>query len=172
MSLHNLNSREHATVLAALRYWQRHQAHIIMRGVTTMPEDAIATNSGTLEPLSRAEIDALCDRLNVLEAPYFTEKGEALADKATDGRLMTPTGRQITGTAEILSAVAYVGGASREGADGKLEFDYSGSTNVDWDGQATAEQDGQRIFVDEDGAFWLESQLHIVADAGDEEEGE
>jgi hypothetical protein len=50
--------RELATVLAALRHWQR-----------VLPESAeayedIATDGGRLEPLSVAEIDKLCMRLN------------------------------------------------------------------------------------------------------------
>ena len=48
---------ELATVLAALRYWQRHRP--------SNPElHAIATDDGTLTPLDSEEIDALCERLN------------------------------------------------------------------------------------------------------------
>lgn len=53
-----LDEREFASVLAALRYWQR-------LGITgPTEEDEIATNGGTLHELSGDEIDALCDRLN------------------------------------------------------------------------------------------------------------
>ena len=54
---------ELATILAALRYWQR-------RGLTSasmpsvMPEWDIATNEGTVEPMTPAEIDNLCERIN------------------------------------------------------------------------------------------------------------
>jgi len=54
-----LTARELATILAALRHWQ-----------TTLPESAeafedIATDGGRLEPLTVAEVDGLCKRLNL-----------------------------------------------------------------------------------------------------------
>jgi len=51
--------RELATILAALRYWQREG------WASSGAEIDISTDGGTLEPLSRAEIDALCERLNL-----------------------------------------------------------------------------------------------------------
>jgi len=55
------HAREQAVVLAALRYWQR-------EGVRSEgQEHDIATDSGRLEPLSESEIDALCERLNMLD---------------------------------------------------------------------------------------------------------
>lgn len=53
-----VDSRQLATILAALRYWQR---------VSASPDCAevdIADNSGTLTPLSPGEIDSLCVRIN------------------------------------------------------------------------------------------------------------
>jgi hypothetical protein len=55
-------ARELATVLAALRYWQREGQS--GNSVDTEPEQDVATNGGTLEPLAEDEIDALCERLN------------------------------------------------------------------------------------------------------------
>lgn len=52
-----LDGRELATVLAALRHYQRWH-----RDDDEFNE--IATNCGTLEPLTAEEIDALCERLN------------------------------------------------------------------------------------------------------------
>ena len=54
------SERETATILAALRYWQR-------TGSTggTLERD-IATDCDGLEPLSREEIDALCERINTV----------------------------------------------------------------------------------------------------------
>lgn len=51
------NAEELATVLAALRMWQRCPSH---------PADLnmIATNGDQLMPLTDAEIDELCERLN------------------------------------------------------------------------------------------------------------
>lgn len=58
-----LNIEELATVLAALRYWQR-TGH----GAAAMPREwDIATDDGTLEPLDVDAIDALCERLNFRE---------------------------------------------------------------------------------------------------------
>ena len=55
----DLTSRELATMLAALRFWQR-------EGLTSAGcERVIATDEGTLEELSADEIDELCERLNV-----------------------------------------------------------------------------------------------------------
>ena len=53
----NLTPEELATVLAALRYWQRHRP--------SNPElHDIATDGGTLTPLDAEDIDALCERIN------------------------------------------------------------------------------------------------------------
>jgi len=68
-SLIGLDDREHATVLAALRHWQaRHAAGEIYNVVPILDETDIATKGGTIKPLSVAEMDALCDRLNLAEA--------------------------------------------------------------------------------------------------------
>lgn len=58
-----LDQRELATVLAALRYWQRllERGSSISQQVTS---DAIATDDGQVEPLTADEIDALCERIN------------------------------------------------------------------------------------------------------------
>lgn len=51
-----LSGRELATALAALRSWQRTGGFA--------PEMEVATDGGTLKPLSSKEIDALCEKLN------------------------------------------------------------------------------------------------------------
>lgn len=56
----DVDDRELATILAALRFWQRHGES----RQANEPEYDIATNAGTLSPLADAEIDALCERLN------------------------------------------------------------------------------------------------------------
>jgi hypothetical protein len=55
-----LNARELATVLAALRYWQR-EGLLADR----CAEARIADDGGKFEPLSKMEIDALCERINI-----------------------------------------------------------------------------------------------------------
>jgi hypothetical protein len=52
------NARELATVLAALRYWQR------VGIIAGYAEHDIATDGDTHLPLTTDEIDALCERLN------------------------------------------------------------------------------------------------------------
>ena len=58
-----LDYRELATVIAALRFYQRG----LLGGPSTFAsyaESDIATGGGTLVPLDDLEIDALCERLN------------------------------------------------------------------------------------------------------------
>jgi len=76
----NLNERETATVLAALR--QRQAALEADKDVEPDALEDVATNGGTLEALTAEEIDTLCERLNFAPADR-TEKlagllGEAL----------------------------------------------------------------------------------------------
>lgn len=59
----SLNDRERATILAALRYWQREAWRM-----DTDAEWKVATDEGRLEALSKNEIDALCEKLNTKEA--------------------------------------------------------------------------------------------------------
>jgi hypothetical protein len=69
----NLSPRELATVLAALRIWQRYfTADAILAGDlpnrrTDLRDNmlvSIATDSGKGVPLTNSEIDKLCERLN------------------------------------------------------------------------------------------------------------
>jgi hypothetical protein len=56
-----VTARELATILAALRYWQGELSD--NDGVDALEND-IATDGGTLKPLTVEEIGALCERLN------------------------------------------------------------------------------------------------------------
>jgi hypothetical protein len=61
----SLTDRELATVLAALRHWQRAAyRRNAMGGPNALPEWDIATQGDELKELSYTEIDALCERLN------------------------------------------------------------------------------------------------------------
>lgn len=53
-----MNTRQLATTLAALRYWQRMDPE-----VGSLPEIDIATDGGTVTPLTPDEIDELCEQL-------------------------------------------------------------------------------------------------------------
>lgn len=81
--LYELNDREHATVLAALRHWQSRDA-----ARRDMGEFDIATNGGKLEPLENVEIDKLCERINTTEEPVVViglEGGVVQGGSATAG---------------------------------------------------------------------------------------
>ncbi|MEN6536691.1 MAG: hypothetical protein ABFD89_23750 [Bryobacteraceae bacterium] len=57
-----LSQRQLATVIAALRYWQRTAQNLVGH-----PEDIIATDGGKLAILKSGEIDTLIDKLNGAE---------------------------------------------------------------------------------------------------------
>jgi hypothetical protein len=59
--MEDFNKRETATLLAALRFWQQAVEHV---GIQDLDEYSIATDEGTVDPLSTLEIDELCDRIN------------------------------------------------------------------------------------------------------------
>jgi hypothetical protein len=71
-----LNNRELATVLAALRYWQREGL------MSAGHEQDIATDGDTFEPLNAEDIDALCERLNCepSEPPSQILEGDLVED--------------------------------------------------------------------------------------------
>lgn len=56
--LHVVPAREVATILAALRLWQR----TVDRNL--LPEAIVATDAGHIEPMPTLEIDALCQKIN------------------------------------------------------------------------------------------------------------
>ena len=72
-----LNSRELATVLAALRFWRREQL------MSTGGEHAVASAGGRFPQLTAGEIDALCERLNVAQTALFQT---AATSDTTPGR--------------------------------------------------------------------------------------
>jgi hypothetical protein len=77
--------------------------------------------------------------------------------------LVSPTGSVITATLERLSGRAIiVSDSARRDELGGLDFDYEGTTAIDWDGQRTATRDDERIFLDEEGHEFLESELRLV----------
>lgn len=79
-----VDEREFATILAALRYWQRDGLSADEHGdlATPGPENDVATDGGTHEPLDLDEIDELCERLNC-EPSALTRLVEILRNTAT-----------------------------------------------------------------------------------------
>ena len=62
-----MNSRELATILGALRMWQRYidDPAAEDRVIDQQPYKNLATNNGRLSSLDSVEIDVLCERLNL-----------------------------------------------------------------------------------------------------------
>ncbi len=77
--------------------------------------------------------------------------------------LVSPTGTAITATLERLSGRAMiVPDSARKDELNGLDFDYDGTTEIFWDDQRTATRDDERIFLDEEGCEFLESELRLV----------
>ena len=80
-------------------------------------------------------------------------------------KLVAPNGRDITGTVENIPycEAGLVNRGIFKNKDGTYDFDYSGDTEVNWDGQYTVKnRRGSRLFYDEDGNVWSEKQLKLV----------
>lgn len=83
----------------------------------------------------------------------------------------SPTGVAIWGTKELVPGVAVTSeNTFSRKPDGRLDFDYAGETELDWDNQRTVEKNGHTVFVDADGDEWNEDQIVLVdgEDDGDE----
>lgn len=75
--------------------------------------------------------------------------------------LYSPTGIKIIGTLETVSGCAAILGAKRDG-DGSFDIEWAGDTEIYWDEQKTqTSPGGDRLFVDEDGQTWIESELEL-----------
>lgn len=80
----------------------------------------------------------------------------------TTGKLVTLTGEEIVGTAEALKGTAGIISATRL-ESGKIEIDYDGQTNVDWDAQITATNaNGEKLYVTASNNLVPESQVKLV----------
>ena len=77
--------------------------------------------------------------------------------------LLSPKGTVIIATLERLSGCSLiVPGSVRAEPAGGFSFDYEGSTDIYWDEQRTVIENDQRVFVDEEGMEYLESELRLV----------
>lgn len=74
------NERQKATVLAALRFWQR------MGHECEFSEHSIATNDESIVQLSNSEIDSLCEEINSANASWFIVEHSGMANEGPDGR--------------------------------------------------------------------------------------
>lgn len=73
-----------------------------------------------------------------------------------------PDGTRIVSTKELIPGTCDVNDDSYSMVDDRLDFDHGGGTSVDWNGQETVEEKGQRIFLDEDEGEWPECALVLV----------
>jgi hypothetical protein len=69
-----------------------------------------------------------------------------------------PNGKRIVGTADTIPGTAKIAPDSFT-EDG--DFDHTGNTDVHWNGQQTEMDDGEPLFVDEEGVVWKKSELTI-----------
>lgn len=68
-----VTDRQHATILAALRFWQHHNGADVMSPVNGIDFSKIASDDFTFAPLDADEIDTLCEDLN-LDVEFFPAK--------------------------------------------------------------------------------------------------
>lgn len=111
-----VDSRELATILAALRYYQR--TGVCLDGGTgelIIPEEErdVATDGDTLEPLDEKEIDTLCESINCEPSPLVNQLVSAL-ERATAACESHNEGGQLDydwiGEAEAVLEAAYAAG--------------------------------------------------------------
>jgi hypothetical protein len=74
---------------------------------------------------------------------------------------IAPNGKRIIGRLEELSARAEITENSfYRDDDGNLDWDWTGHTEVFWDGQRPIKDEhGRDIFLDDEGNEWAEDQL-------------
>lgn len=73
------------------------------------------------------------------------------------------TGARVRGTYERLHAVAEATADSyRRDADGNIEFDHAGETEVFWDDSETVRQDDKIVFLDEHGTEVTQDDIDLV----------
>lgn len=68
-------------------------------------------------------------------------------------QLLSPAGRPIVGTLDLVPARANVGGFTLN-ADGSYSPEFDGGSEMFWNDQRTVEREGQIIVLDEDGEEW------------------
>ncbi len=93
------------------------------------------------------------DRVSAKRAPTVTANARAVLVTA-------PNGLPIIGTLEICPCRSDIA-KFRRLSDGTLDFDHSGNTEMFYDEQKTVERHNERVFLDEEGNEWLESQLIV-----------
>ena len=84
--------------------------------------------------------------------------------------LISPKGTLIVATLERLNGRALIVPSSvRVEPTGGFSFDYEGTTDIYWDDQRTVVENDERVFVDEEGTEYLESELRLVPQQQEQE---
>ena len=71
--------------------------------------------------------------------------------------MKAPNGKMITGTLELIPGCEASADVELKG--GVLEVEYTGDTDVNWNGQRSVKSSGGRVFIDSDGELWREQEL-------------
>lgn len=77
--------------------------------------------------------------------------------------LVSPKNTRIIGTCETIPGCAIIQDP-KLAEDGRFEFEYSGETKCYWNGQNTIELNGERVFQDDLGNEFVESQLRVMSE--------
>lgn len=126
--------------------WSRDRRH-----TGASPQEAVARFAVA------CELGEWCDVPAILLSPPDTARPRRVT------ALRAPNGAQIIGTVEVLHGVAglVVNTVTVNPDTGRLCFQYEGETTVHWNSQTTVTKDDVRVFEDEFGTHWLETQLAV-----------
>ena len=113
-----VDNREFATIIAALRYWQRNGELDREEGtiIPPMQEYDVATDCGEFEPLTADEIDKLCEQLNC-EPPALVGQLLAALERASAACDGKQRDYDWVGEAETAIAAAYRAGMGPKVSD-------------------------------------------------------
>ena len=155
-----MTTQQHATVLAALRYYQQQG---LADDPTRRPaaiHDIATGGKARRHGLNARAIDRLCERINTPPAQTEARPGrtEGPTAQRMPGQLYAPNGQRIIATKDWIPGNALIDGATQN-PDGTFDLIWNGETKICWDGQYTEEYRGRRIFLDEAGNEWPEHRL-------------
>jgi hypothetical protein len=74
-------------------------------------------------------------------------------------KAISPTGKEIIGTLETVPGIAFC--TFTDSPTGPVS-QYSGETEIDWDGQESLQENGRTLYVDKNGDVWTENQFTFI----------
>ena len=131
--------------------WSRDRRH-----TGASPQEAVARLAVS------CELGASCHTPAILLSSPDTDRPRRVT------ALRAPNGARIIGTVVVLHGVAglVVDTITVNPDNGRLSCQFEGNTTIHWNSQTTVKKDDVRVFEDEFGTHWLETQL--VVECGDE----